>query len=301
MPTDTILIIDKDLTVSSTARQTIEETGLFHVDSAATGMEALAVSMTRDIHLVLMESEPADMSAKSLIEQLRARRPDLPIIVMHTPQPTGGIPIEDLKAQKFLLKPLHFLDLPGIVADFLGNSEGVISTDPFAEEPEQAAVLPDAQSQNTSRSSGRKSPREDLVNLVHESQAFSCLLIEDGEVKTVVGQLSTSQTQHVFPFLKEVARSTDVVLPLVKFYPLADRDLGMTMFIHAIAPNIRVVSLFDAQIEFSLARAQAEKIADTFSNLVVPSKPFEGAMTGPAIPDQPAGPDLIDVSTTDRL
>ena len=301
MPTDSILIIDKDHTFSSTARQTFEETGLFHISIAATGMEALAASSTRDVNLVLMESEPADMSAQSLIEKLRARQPDLPIIAMHTAQSTSEISIEDLKVQSILFKPIHFLDLPGIVADFMSKSEAAISTDLFNAESEKVAVINVAQSQITSISPGMESVRDDLVNLVHESQAFSCLLMQDGELNTIVGQLSTSQIQLSFPFLEELARSREVSLPLAKFYPLAAMDIGITLFIHTIAPNIRIVSLFDDQIEFGAARAQADDIADAFSNSVAPSEPAEKAMEGYAGLDQLTDLDHIDESYLDIL
>jgi len=299
MPTDTILIIDKDHTFSSTARQTFEETGLFHVSIAATGMEALAASSIGNINLVLMESEPADMSAKSLIEKLRVRQPDLPIIAMHTAQSTGGISIEDLNVQSIIFKPIHFLDLPGIVADFMGKSEAAISTDLVIAESEQAAVIDVAQSQTISRSPGMESAREDLVNLVHESGAFSCLLVQDGKVNTIVGQLSASQIQLSFPFLEELARSREVSLPLAKFYPLAAMDIGITLFIHTIAPNIRIVSLFDDQIEFGAARAQAEEIADAFSISIAPSEPAEKAMMGYAGLDHLTDLDHIDESYLD--
>ena len=301
MPTDSILIIDKDHTFSSTARQTFEETGLFHISIAATGMEALAASSTRDIKLVLMESEPEDMSAQTLIEKLRARQPDLPIIAMHTAQSTSEISIEDLKVQSILFKPIHFLDLPGIVADFMSKSEAAISTDLFNAESEKVAVINVAQSQITSISPGMESVRDDLVNLVHESQAFSCLLMQDGELNTIVGQLSTSQIQLSFPFLEELARSREVSLPLAKFYPLAAMDIGITLFIHTIAPNIRIVSLFDDQIEFGAARAQADDIADAFSNSVAPSEPAEKAMEGYAGLDQLTDLDHIDESYLDIL
>lgn len=301
MPTDSILIIDKDHTFSSTARQTFEETGLFHISIAATGMEALAASSTRDVNLVLMESEPADMSAQSLIEKLRARQPDLPIIAMHTAQSTSEISIEDLEVQSILFKPIHFLDLPGIAADFMSKSEAAISTDLFNAESEKVAVIDVAQSQITSLSPGMESVRDYLVNLVHESQAFSCLLMQDGELNTIVGQLSTSQIQLSFPFLEELARSREVSLPLAKFYPLAAMDIGITLFIHTIAPNIRIVSLFDDQIEFGAARAQADDIADAFSNSVAPSEPAEKAMEGYAGLDQLTDLDHIDESYLDIL
>ncbi len=296
MPTDTILIIDKDHTFSSTVRQTFEETGQFHIVIAATGMEALAVSNTRDINLVLMESEPADMSAQSLIEKLRARQPELPIIAMHTTQSTSEVSIENLKVQSILFKPIHFLDLPGIVADFMGRSEALISTDLFTAESEEDAVIDGAQSQTTSRFPGMGSAREDLVNLVHESGAFSCLLIQDGELNTIVGQLSTSQIQLSFPFLEELARSREASLPLAKFYPLAAMDIGITLFIHTIAPNIRIISLFDDQIEFGAARAQADEIANAFSNSVAPSEPAKKAAVGYAGLDQLPDLDHIDES-----
>jgi DNA-binding response OmpR family regulator len=296
MPTDTILIIDQDHTFSSTVRQTFEETGLFHISIAATGVEALAASSTRDINLVLMESEPADMSAQSLIEKLRARQPDLPIIAMHTVQSTSEISIEDLKVQSILFKPIRFLDLPGIVADLMGRSETAISTDLFNAESEQAAVIDVAQSQTTTRSPSIETAREDLVNLVHESQAFSCLLMQNGEVNTIVGQLSTSQIQLSFPFLEEQARSREASLPLAKFYPLAAMDIGITLFIHTIAPNIRIVSLFDDQIEFGAARAQADEIADAFSISVAPSELAEKSMVGYAGLDQLTDLDHIDES-----
>ncbi len=301
MPTDTILIIDKDRTFSSTARQTFEETGLFHISIAATGMEALAASSTRDINLVLMESEPADMSAQSLIEKLRARQPELPIIAMHTAQSTGEISIEDLKVQSILFKPIHFLDLPGVVADFLGRSEAAISTDLFTAESEQDAVIDGAQNHTTIRFPGMEIVSDDLVNLVHESGAFSCLLMQDGEVKTIVGQLSTSQTQLSFPFLEELARSREAALPLAKFYPLAAMDIGITLFVHTIAPNIRIVSLFDDQIEFGAARAQAEEIANTFSISVAPPEPAEKPMVGYPGSDQLTDLDHIDESYLEIL
>ena len=236
------------------------------------------------------------MSAQSLIEQLRVRQSELPIIVMATSQSTAEISIEDLKAQSILYKPIHFLDLPGVVTDFLGRSEVVIPTELFTTGSEQDAVIDRDTSQATSRSSGMKNANDDLVNLVHESQAFSCLLMQEGKVETIVGQLSTSQTQHLFPFLEELASSRETGLPLAKFYPLAAMDIGITLFINTIAPNIRIVSLFDDQIEFGVARAQANVIADTFSISMALVETAEEATPAYAGPDQFTDLDHIDES-----
>ena len=78
-------------------------------------------------------------------------------------------------------------------------------------------------------------------------------------------------------------------------------DIGITLFIHTVAPNIRIVSLFDDQIEFGAARAQAEEIAHTFSISVALSEPAEKSTVGDAGFDHFTDLDHIDESYLDIL
>ncbi|HYU13859.1 MAG TPA: response regulator, partial [Stellaceae bacterium] len=101
------------------------ETLGFGVAQAATGHTALGlVGEGSTIDLLIVDYAMAEMSGVELARAVRARRPDLPILIM-----TGYSDVSDIDAQlpytELLKKPFRINDLAAAIERALGATEAI--------------------------------------------------------------------------------------------------------------------------------------------------------------------------------
>jgi two-component system, OmpR family, phosphate regulon response regulator PhoB len=105
------LIVDDDESVRSLLRMTLPEEG-YEIDEATDGEQALAVVEERTPHLVLLDWKMPGRHGSLVLDELKSRHPQLPVIVL-----TAEIAehhrnlAESLKVDVFLTKPFSPLEL----------------------------------------------------------------------------------------------------------------------------------------------------------------------------------------------
>ncbi len=102
---DTILIVDDEKNYPLILSAVLEEEG-YETLSAYSGPEALSILENSDIDLVLTDMKMAEMDGIALLEQVKQRNPDLPVIMM-TAHGTVEKAVEAMQkgAYNFILKP----------------------------------------------------------------------------------------------------------------------------------------------------------------------------------------------------
>jgi two-component system cell cycle sensor histidine kinase/response regulator CckA len=117
----TILLIEDDEMVMEVTREGIQKMG-YEVLTAATGREGVKLleTMKRRIDLVLLDFRLPDMNAKQVYLKLKARRPDIKVVVCSGYSIDGPIQeILEAGADGFLKKPFRFAALFRKISEIL--------------------------------------------------------------------------------------------------------------------------------------------------------------------------------------
>lgn len=115
-----VLIIDDENGMRWVLEKALIEDG-YEVAKAADGAEGLEALATQKVGLVLLDYKMPGMSGIKVLERIKERQPDLPVIFMtgHSSIPTA---LESLKkgATAYVTKPFHLADLKKTIKISLG-------------------------------------------------------------------------------------------------------------------------------------------------------------------------------------
>ena len=115
--TETVLIVDDEVTVRRPARRALEHWG-YRVLEAADGVEGLQIHAqdADTIGLAIVDVRMPQLSGWCVLEELRARKPSLPVILISGfPAPADASPMPDA----FLQKPFELAHLLQTVRQLL--------------------------------------------------------------------------------------------------------------------------------------------------------------------------------------
>jgi CheY-like chemotaxis protein len=115
-----ILIVDDDESVRSLLRNTLPEME-FEIVEAADGAEALTQITAEAPDLILLDWRMPGMGGSSVLDAVKVRYPDLPVIVLTAEIAERHRALaESLKVDAFLTKPFSPLELLDTVERLLG-------------------------------------------------------------------------------------------------------------------------------------------------------------------------------------
>jgi len=102
---ETILIVDDEKNYLTILSAVLDEEG-FEILTAQSGQEALEIQKTSDLDLVLTDMKMPEMDGIELLENIKARDPDLPVVMM-TAHGTVDKAVEAMQkgAYTYILKP----------------------------------------------------------------------------------------------------------------------------------------------------------------------------------------------------
>jgi DNA-binding NtrC family response regulator len=122
MPAARILLIDDDRLTRWSVATLLGRAG-YHVHEAANGEEGFAALEEVSPNLVLLDIELPDMDGFALLEMIRERHPDLPVLMM-TADATAETARKALRvgAQGHLDKPIDSVTLDAAVSRALQSS-----------------------------------------------------------------------------------------------------------------------------------------------------------------------------------
>ena len=78
---ETVLVVDDEKNYPLILSAVLEEEG-FEVLTANSGREALEIQKTSDVDLILTDMKMPSMDGIELLEKIKARDPDMPVIMM---------------------------------------------------------------------------------------------------------------------------------------------------------------------------------------------------------------------------
>lgn len=117
----TILIVDDELNIRRVLERAFLKEG-YHVHLAEGGHQALRILEEAPVEVVLTDVVMPDMSGLELLKQIRAKYPQIPVIIM-TAYGTIPMAVEAIRngAVEFLMKPLNMETLRKIVRNALAE------------------------------------------------------------------------------------------------------------------------------------------------------------------------------------
>ncbi len=136
-----ILLVEDDAALAEALTDALELEG-WQVSRAVDGVAALERLAREDIALVLSDVHMERMDGHTLLQRLRAERPDLPVILM-TAYATVQKAVNAMQqgAADYLVKPFEAETLLQTVARHLGTVAGASGDEPVAEDPASRRIL----------------------------------------------------------------------------------------------------------------------------------------------------------------
>ncbi len=179
----TLLVVEDDAALAEALTDTLELAG-YRVCAAADGVEALAVLGKEEVALVLTDVHMARMDGHALLERIRARRPDLPVILM-TAFATVQKAVAAMQggAADYLVKPFEAETLLQTVGRYVGHLGASDGSEPVAEDPASRRLLA-------------------LAQRVAESDATVLITGESGTGKEVIARfIHRRSSRHAGPYV----------------------------------------------------------------------------------------------------
>jgi two-component system NtrC family response regulator len=173
---ETILIVDDEKNYLLVLSAVLEDEG-YEVLTAPDGAEALAIQKSSDLDLVVTDMKMPGMDGIELLEQIKARDPDLPVIMM-TAHGTVDKAVEAMQkgAYSYILKPFDNERLTLF-------TKKAISTYQVVKENRRLRVAVESQYQ-FGRIIGKSKPMRDVFETVQKVAASNATVLIEGESGT---------------------------------------------------------------------------------------------------------------------
>ena len=120
-----ILLIDDEESICRFTKFNLESTGKYEVMTAASGEEGLKKAKELSVDLVITDFRMSGMNGEEVIEELKKKKPELPIFlfsIYHDDQSTIT-PMLKSKADGLLSKPIDFEQLHKMVEGIIEKSD----------------------------------------------------------------------------------------------------------------------------------------------------------------------------------
>jgi two-component system NtrC family response regulator len=173
---ETILIVDDEKNYLLVLSAVLEDEG-YEVLTAPDGAEALEIQKSSDLDLVVTDMKMPGMDGIDLLEQVKARDPDLPVIMM-TAHGTVDKAVEAMQkgAYSYILKPFDNERL-------ILFARKAISTYQVVKENRRLRVAVESQYQ-FGRIIGKSKPMRDIFETIQKVAASNATVLIEGESGT---------------------------------------------------------------------------------------------------------------------
>jgi putative transposase len=314
-----VLIADSNPAFATMMQQVLQESGQFEVAMVGTGAEAVSAFSKTSYDLAILESTLDDFSLRDIVSVLRARQPNLPIMVF----PSSGEDISHLDLQGTLSKPFYIPDLQNLIEEALAKPVGGVTPAPRPSvKPASSAPTPPRPPATLVRRTPNLPPApawlEDeagakriLGGITGDSSALAAVVTRRGHHAplTTASGLSESQVSELANFIAEASSEGGSQTRFIRL------ESGADYLIYSTVPAADVVlSLaYPADTPLTIVRKQAKRatemllrptIADEVESLAG-SAPVdtmtmrEAPLTGWTAPGSTPGQPSRDWSTAD--
>jgi len=269
-----ILIVDSTEAFATMLKESLEQAGQYRATVALNGDEALQVLKAAAFDLIIVDLGLADPDGATLARTLRQQQPDLRLMLI--PLMGEELPSElaDLDIQGVLSKPFFLPELPGCIADALGQSEG---EGPGIAEVAEPDVVPDRPA--VSSAERLAVLREHIQKVIQEMSALSqevnaeAVILTCGEKLIAhTGRLSAEGADKLAQVAGESWRTSARVAQILGQEQLRFEQSvegGEHMFYSlAVAEDIIISIALSTSVALGMIRHRAKSTADTLRRLM---------------------------------
>ncbi len=196
-----ILVIDPDIAFATLLKEALEHTGQYEVRTLGDGSDPPGVLASNDFAMVILDMGLSHPPALQVAQAVRARHPELPLVIIPFDGDTPPAEISALGIQGVLTKPFFLPDLPGLVAHALGLPWPSAAVEPPPTPPAPAPAAPPSRAARAPSQVMRATDvNEALTALARELDAEAVMLTQGNELVAHAGRLerpAAEQLAHV--------------------------------------------------------------------------------------------------------
>jgi REP element-mobilizing transposase RayT/DNA-binding response OmpR family regulator len=252
-----VLVVTHDLPFGEFIRQSLEETGRFHVHVTKEVKKAISFLLETDCTLAFIDSDREKQEILAVCRRLRETRPGLRFIIIA--EEGWQSALEELTPENYLSKPFYLPDLLDAVEKI------------YPEEPSQGKDVVDEVAEvgmppwlsNVNRAA------QHLTRLTLESSAQAALITNQDKLWAYAGQLPQTAAREL---AETVTRYWDrqEENDLVRFVRLVSTEAEHMLYATRLATGTVLALVFDAETPFSTIRSQASQLSHSLA--VMPSE-----------------------------
>jgi len=271
-----LLVITPQASLGEQIRQSLSDTGSFHIHLAEGKYDAILVAEKENCTLALLDMELGEKALLEIGRSLRSKIPDLDLVILAD----GDIPpsIDAIHPWVLLQKPFYLPDfiqlvravpiIPDQVLDTLEKEVKSMRKEekkPLTQEDQEMPEIPWLH--DVSKAA------QHLTRLTLESSAQAALITREKELWAYAGQLSQNAANEL---AQTVSRHWDGQKgnDLLRFVRLESTKAEHMLYATSMTTDVILALVFDAETPFSTIRNQANALAQSLAV----------AKTGPVVP-----------------
>ena len=284
-----LLVVTQKNSFGELIRQSLTETGSFHIHMAKGKSEAILKAEEKNCTITLLDMELGEQEILDIGRSLRSKNPDLDIVILAD---------DELSPSMDAIRPWVLLRKPFYLPDFIQLVRAVpvipdTSLEEFNEEQKAAlkkkpasspVAVEDAPSSEIVWLNDVSKAAQHLTRLTLESSAQAALITREKDLWAYAGQLSQNAAQELNSMVSRHwngQKGND----LLRFVRLESTKAEHMLYATSMTDNVILALVFDAETPFSTIRSQASNLAHSFA--VAKAEPIQAlAEDSPPAPRQ---------------
>jgi len=277
-----LLVVTPQASFGELIRQSLNDTGSFHIHMASGKAEAASVVEKENCSLALLDMELGENAILEIGRLLRSLNPDLDLVILAD---------EELPPAMDIIRPWVLLRKPFYLPDFIQLMRAV----PII--PDQLIGALEEVKEPGSKQEMKPIPQDEpkvtdipwlhdvskaaqhLTRLTLESSAQAALITREKELWAYAGQLSQNAANEL---AATVSRHWDGQKgnDLLRFVRLESTKAEHMLYATSMSANVILALVFDAETPFSTIRSQANSLAHSLE--IAKTGPVEAVERTPA-------------------
>ena len=277
-----LLVVTPQASFGELIRQSLNNTGSFHIHMASSKAEAASVVEKEICSLALLDMELGENAILEIGRSLRSLNPDLDLVILAD---------EELPPAMDIIRPWVLLRKPFYLPDFIQLMRAV----PII--PEQLIDALEEVKEPGSKEEMKPTPQDEpkvtdvpwlhdvskaaqhLTRLTLESSAQAALITREKALWAYAGQLSQNAANEL---AATVSRHWDGQKgnDLLRFVRLESTKAEHMLYATSMSANVILALVFDAETPFSTIRSQANSLAHSLE--IAKTGPLEAVERTPA-------------------
>ena len=258
-----LLVVTPQVSFGELIRQSLSDTGSFHVHRVNDKAEAILKAEKENCTLALLDMEVGEKTLLDIGHSLRSMNPDLDLVILADEELPPAM--DAIRPWVLLRKPFYLPDfiqlvravpiIPDQLIDVLEEIDEPVNEEdmkPVSQDESPAIDIPWLN--DVSKAA------QHLTRLTLESSAQAALITREKELWAYAGQLSQNAANEL---ASTVSRHWDGQKgnDLLRFVRLESTKAEHMLYATSMSPDVILALVFDAETPFSTIRSQANSLA----------------------------------------